>query len=301
MTRSWAYAALTGSVTFWGGSFVAMKVVLPELSPGVMVVTRFVIGCAVLALTLAWRGSLWIPGRRDLAATAVLGAIGVTLHQWLQATGLQTAAASVSSWIVAISPVFVVILGWALLRERVTGGRIAGILVAATGMMVIVSQGKLGAFLAGRAWTPGDGLILASAVNWAVFTVLSKYVIDQGDAASPVRRDRSMVLMFYTLVFGLLFTLPWAAIQGGWAALGHLSTYAWLGMGFLGVACSGLAYIFWFAGLEAVDATQVGAFLYLEPVVTSLVAVPVLGEPITGALLVGGAAILLGLWLVNRT
>jgi drug/metabolite transporter (DMT)-like permease len=300
MTRLGAYAALTGSVTFWGGSFVAMKVVLPEMSPGVMVVTRFVIGCAVLALTLAWRGSLWLPGRRDLAATAVLGAIGVTLHQWLQATGLQTSAASVSSWIVAISPIFVVILGWALLRERVTGGRTLGILVAATGMLVIVSQGRLGAFLAGRAWIPGDGLILASAVNWAVFTVLSKYVIDRGDAL-PVRRDRSMVLMFYTLVFGLLFSLPWAAVQGGWGALGHLSTNAWVGMGFLGVACSGLAYIFWFAGLEAVDATQVGAFLYLEPVVTSLVAVPVLGEPITGPLLVGGAAILSGLWLVNRT
>jgi drug/metabolite transporter (DMT)-like permease len=61
-----------------------------------------------------------------------------------------------------------------------------------------------------------------------------------------------------------------------------------------------LAYLFWYAALEVIDATQVGSFLYLEPVVTSLVAFPVLGEPISASLLGGGAAILLGLWAVNR-
>ncbi len=299
MSRPAAYAALTGAVTFWGGSFVATKVLLQELPPAILVGSRFAIGCAVLALTLALRRSLWLPDRRDLAAAALLGAIGVTFHQWLQTTGLRTAAASESSWIVATTPIFVALLGWILLKERMSGVRGAGVLVAAAGMVVIVSQGRPAALFTGRAWSSGDSLVLISAVNWAVFTILSKHFIDR-DVGSTGRRDRPVVLMFYVLLFGWLFGLPWLGVEGGWEKIGHLSAQAWAALGFLGVACSGLAYIFWFTGLDVVDATQVGAFLYLEPVVTSLVAAPVLGEPITLSLLAGGAAIVFGLWLVNR-
>ncbi len=74
----------------------------------------------------------------------------------------------------------------------------------------------------------------------------------------------------------------------------------WVAVGFLGLACSGLGYLFWFDGLEAIDATQVGSFLYLEPLVTTALAAPMLGEPVTAAVLLGGAAILFGVWLVGR-
>jgi drug/metabolite transporter (DMT)-like permease len=299
MSRATAYAALTGAVVFWGGSFVAMKVLLRELSPAVMVTARFAIGCAVLAATLLVRRSFWLPPRRDLAWAALLGAIGVTFHQWLQANGLLTSAASVSAWIVSTTPVFVAVLGWLVLREKITALRAAGILLAAAGMSLIVSQGDLAGLFAGRGWVPGDWLVLLSAANWAVFTILSKRLIDQ-PGASPAKKDRSMVLMFFVLAFGWLFCLPWLAVEGGVDSLGSLSTAGWWALGFLGIACSGLAYIFWYAGLERADATQVGAFLYLEPLVTSLIAAPVLGEPITASLLAGGTGILLGLWLVNR-
>src|SRR4030065_1495800 len=98
MSRAMAYAALTGAVVFCGGAFVATKVVLRELSPAVMVTVRFGIGCAVLAATLLMRRSFWLPYRRDLAWAALPGDIGVTFHQWLQANGLLTSAASVRGW-----------------------------------------------------------------------------------------------------------------------------------------------------------------------------------------------------------
>jgi drug/metabolite transporter (DMT)-like permease len=66
------------------------------------------------------------------------------------------------------------------------------------------------------------------------------------------------------------------------------------------VFCSGLAYIFWYDGLQALPVAQVGAFVYLEPFVTVIVAALVLSEPMTLASLTGGGTILLGVWLVNR-
>ena len=80
----------------------------------------------------------------------------------------------------------------------------------------------------------------------------------------------------------------------------QLTSNGWLGILFLGVACSGLAYIFWYDGLQAIPASQVGAFLYLEPLVAVVVAAVVLNEPILLVSLAGGLTILAGVWLVNR-
>ena len=71
-------------------------------------------------------------------------------------------------------------------------------------------------------------------------------------------------------------------------------------LGFLGVFCSGVAYIFWYDALKVLPVAQVGTFLYIEPVVTVIVSFLLLNEKITLAGLLGGVIILLGVWLVNR-
>jgi drug/metabolite transporter (DMT)-like permease len=80
----------------------------------------------------------------------------------------------------------------------------------------------------------------------------------------------------------------------------RLTLDGWLGVTFLGVFCSGLAYIAWYDALQALPAAQLGAFLYLEPPVAVVVAALILTESITWAALLGGVIILLGVWLVNR-
>ncbi len=72
-------------------------------------------------------------------------------------------------------------------------------------------------------------------------------------------------------------------------------------MVFLGVFCSGLAYIFWYDALQALPVAQAGAFVYLEPFVTLVVAALVLGEVVTLVSLLGGGVILLGVWMVQRS
>jgi drug/metabolite transporter (DMT)-like permease len=95
--------------------------------------------------------------------------------------------------------------------------------------------------------------------------------------------------------FNWLFSSVLFIVRGGLDEWPAFSAGGWLSVGFLGVFCSGLAYIFWSDALKALPAVQAGAFLYLEPFVTVIVAALILGEP-----LLGGAAILLGVWIVNR-
>jgi len=86
----------------------------------------------------------------------------------------------------------------------------------------------------------------------------------------------------------------------GLAEVGQLTLSGWEGIAFLGIACSGLAYVFWYDGLQAIPASQIGAYLYLEPLVAVLVAGIILGEPILLASLLGGAGILMGVYFVER-
>ena len=290
-SRIIALAKVTFAVLAWGASFVATKVALRDVSPVTVVWLRFAMGVVILGLAVVLRRQFALPGRSDLAYFALLGFIGITFHQWLQSTGLLTAQASTTAWIVATTPVFMALLGFLVLKEHLGWVKAGGIALAALGVLLVVSKGEWSALLTGQFGTAGDFLILVSAPNWAVFSVISR----RGLQSHPAAR-----MMFYVMVFGWLFTSVLLFTGPGLSEIGQLRTEGWLGLGFLGIFCSGLAYIFWYDALQSVPASQVGAFLYLEPLVAVVVAAIVLSEPLLLASLFGGGIILAGVWIVNR-
>jgi drug/metabolite transporter (DMT)-like permease len=279
------------AVIIWGGTFVATKVALREVSPVTIIWVRFGIGVVVLGMAVLVRKQFALPARSDLPWLILLGFIGVTFHQWLQATGLQTARATTTAWIVATIPVFTALLGWLVLKEKFGWLRAGGILIAALGVTLVVSNGDFRALVSGEKGTLGDFLILISSLNWAVYTILSRREL----ARHPAAR-----MMFYVMIFGWLFTCLWIFGPGpGLSELPRLTTSGWIAILILGVFGSGLAYIAWYDALQAIPATQLGVFINIEPLVTMLFA-PIIGETFSPVSLVGGAIIILGVWLVNR-
>ena len=277
------------AVVIWGGNFIATKVTLREASPATIVFLRFGIGIIILGIAMGMRKQFALPTRAELGYFALLGFIGVTFHQWLQATGLQTAAATTTAWIVATIPVFTALLGWMVLKERLGLLRIGGMVLAEVGVTLIISRGNLGSLFTGA---PGNLLILISAVNWAVFSILSRRGLD----AHPATR-----MMFYVMSFGWVFACVWLFGFGpGLSEIPRLSFDGWTGILVLGVLGSGVAYIAWYDALQALPATQLSIFINIEPVVTTVMAAFMLSEAITVASVIGAALILLGVYLVNR-
>jgi drug/metabolite transporter (DMT)-like permease len=290
-SRLLLYSKVTFAVLVWGASFIATKVALQEVAPVTVVWLRFLMGVLVLLLAVGLRGQLALPAASDLAYFALLGFIGITFHQWLQSTGLVTAQASTTAWIVATTPVFMALLGWLVLREKLTPLQAGGILLAALGVLLVVTGGDVAGMFAGRSGTIGDLLILISAPNWAVFSVLSR----RGLRLHPAGR-----MMLFVMSFGWLFSSVLFFSGPGLADIANLSLSGWSAVAFLGIACSGLAYIFWYDALQVLPSARVGAFLYLEPLAAVAVAAAVLGEPVLFVSLAGGAVILLGVWMVNK-
>lgn len=290
--RTTAILGATLAVIFWGGSFIATKVALRDLSPVTVVWLRFSIGMILLGAAVHLRRQFRLPSGSDIGYFALIGFIGITFHQWLQSTGLQTAQATTTAWIVATTPIFIALLGWLALKERLAWVQIFGILAATAGVLLVVTRGNLALLLTGSIGAPGDFLILLSAPNWALFSILSR---------RGLRRYPATLMMFFVMGFGWLFTTLLLVAGPGFNEIIRLSLPGWLGVVFLGVFCSGLAYIFWYDALQALPVAQAGAFVYLEPFVTLVVAALVLGEIITPASLLGGGVILLGVWMVQRT
>jgi len=264
---------------------------LQDISPIAIVWLRFSMGVLILGIAVSLRGQFSLPGRGEWAYFSLLGFLGITFHQWLQSNGLQTSEAGTTAWIVSTTPVFMALLGWTVLKEALSWVKTSGILLAFAGVLLVVSKGNLASISVGRFGAPGDFLILISSVNWAVFSVLSR----RGLKSYPAG-----LMMFYVMSLGWMFTTILFFAQTGLSEITNLTSNGWLGVIFLGVFCSGLAYIAWYDALQALPSAQTGAFLYIEPLVAVVVAFFVLSEPVTVVSLIGGGIILFGIWLVNH-
>lgn len=279
------------AVVVWGISFIATKIALQDVSPITVIWLRFALGVLVLGYVVLLRGQFKLPSLKDSLYFALLGFIGITYHQWLQSTGLVTAQASTTAWIVSTTPIFIAILGWFILKESLNWFQIMGIGLASIGVLIVVSGGEVTALRFDQLFESGNRLILISAPNWAIFSVLSRH---------GLKKYPPSHMMFFVMCFGwVLMGIPF--LMGlGFAEIGKLTGQGWTSVLFLGIACSGIAYVFWYDGLQALPASQVGAMLYFEPIVTVAVAAIILREPFFVTSLLGGLSILLGVYWVEH-
>jgi drug/metabolite transporter (DMT)-like permease len=306
-TRAILYAGAFLAVAFWGASFAATKIALEQLSPASLVFIRTTIGMLVLALFALATRSTRVSLKVSWPQIMILGILGVAFHQWVQAQGLKSTSTTDTGWIIATIPIFVALLGWQFLGEQMSLTRVAGIGFGAFGVVLVISDGQALGFFKQLPDQLGNAFILLSAGNWAVFTVMSKrWLFGSSRPTSNTGLERKYAFsrmiqaMLRLMLIGWIVMLPWVAGEAPVRALGALSGKTIGALFFLGIACSGLAYIFWYAALTNLEATETSSLLYFEPLVTQAVAWFYLGEPLTLGIFIGGCAIMIGVWMVGR-
>ena len=280
------------AIIFWGFSFIATKVALREVHPVALLAIRFGIGATLLFFFQIRkdRGFLRAFSSSDWVSIVFLAMVGIAGHNLLQAYGLLYTTAINTGWIIAIQPIFIALSARLFLREKITWRRIAGIVLGFSGILLIISRGLFSFSLFRVASTFGDLLVLCSALTWAAFTVGGRGFLSRFSplaAISPI------------MAVGCLLTILFYSLKGEWGFICHLSPAAWMGILFLGVFCSGLAYFFWYSALEKKDSSLIGMYLYLEPIVTLIGASLLLNETIQWITLLGGGMTLAGVYLAT--
>jgi drug/metabolite transporter (DMT)-like permease len=281
------------AVIFWGFSFIATKVALKEMNPFTLLTLRFGMGGFLLLLVQLQKDRRFLKAFSftDWLLIIFLAIVGISGHTLLQAFGLLYTTAIHTGWIVAIMPIFITIAARFYLGEAITLRKIGGIALGVLGVFLVISKGIFSFSIFCFGSTFGDFLVLISGLTWTAFTVGGRGFLSR---FSPLAAITPMMIV------GCLITFPFTWLKWEWNLLFHLSTAAWLGILFLAVFCSGLAYLFWYSALEKKDSSIVGIYLYLEPLVTLSGAYFLLNEEIQWITLMGGGMILLGVYLATR-
>jgi drug/metabolite transporter (DMT)-like permease len=275
------------TVVFWGLSFIATKMALDYLTPIQIIALRLILGTPVLYMAaLAKKSKMRFRNKDFFAITAASITLGI--HFLIQAVGLKYTSATNTAWLIASIPVFIAVMSALFLKEKLSPLQISGIAVAAVGIFLLISKGRLNALLSLTA--AGDWIILSSAITWGIYTILTKRL---SGVHNPLPLSVG-VLILPTLLLNL-----YAAATTPITTLLALPLKIVAAIIFLGIFCLGLAHWFWLEGLSRKTAAEVGAFIYLEPIITTIAAVPLLNEKLTIFSAIGAVLIIAGVYLAQ--
>ncbi|MEJ2617305.1 MAG: DMT family transporter [Ignavibacteriaceae bacterium] len=275
------------AVCFWGASFIATKIALNQLSPISIIFIRLVFASVLLSIIALYTKRSFSINLRNHGFIFILALIAV-FHLWIQVTGLKYTTASNTGWIIGTSPVFMAILGFFVFSEQFTLFKISGIVIAFFGLVLLISKGDFLSidFISNK----GDFLILASAFTWSVYSMVNKKI--------TISYPPLMTILFQFIMM-VIILIPFNINESMFRIVIHLSLEIWIALLFLGLFCSGIAYVLWAQSLKEMESARVGAFLYFEPFITVIAAWSILNENITLLTIVSGITITFGVILVN--
>ena len=288
-----AYALFPlAAAVLWGGMYVVSAWGFSRIPPVTLGFLRVAIGAVALLAVVRLRGHTPL-SRRDWQAATILGG-WVALTIVTQFLGTAWTNASQGSLLTVLTPVFTVLLGWAVLDEQVTRQRGYGLGLAVVGTLVVLSgQHNVSAVFRGVDLA-GIGALLAASVAWAAYTVYG---------APFVRRHSALVAATYST----LVAVPLLAV-GAWvelSVLGRAVTSLPIGIDvvaavcYLGLGSTAAAWYLWYKGLEFVDAGTVAVFFFAQPVVGTALGVVLLDDVVGVPFVLGGLVMAVGVVLVS--
>lgn len=273
--------------SFWGFSFLFIKVGVEAVSPLWVVAARTVVGAAVLLAILRARGRRLprqLPVWGHLLFLATLG----NVLPWVM---VAWAERSIPSGLVAVINSFVpaaTLAVAALVRvERLTLHRVAGLVLAMGGTAVVVS-GELG--------EPGRLVavlvVVAATLLFGATGVYAKRFVSG--------REPAMTVAGGQVLLAAVVSVPAAWLAGPTPDWGGLSWQVWGSLGALGAFGTGAAFFLLYLLIERVGPTSASMVTYVIPVIGLLAGWLVLGERFGWQVIAGAAVIVAGIWLAQR-
>jgi drug/metabolite transporter (DMT)-like permease len=287
--RAWSIVLLLFVMVIWGSTFVVTKAALDDLPPMLFALLRFCVASLLLVPLALLRGGIGKRARPLPWATVSLMALtGVALYYVGFNLALTYTTAAQGALVQSAIPAITAIMAMAWLRERVSRRRMLGIGLAVAGVILVVARSTPDA--TAPAPLAGNLLMFGTVAMWAVYTMLAKRTAD----VDPV------VVTAIVSVLGTLMLIPAALVEATRSALPSISVANWLRIAYLGAFPSAICYLLYSRALRDLEASQVGTFVNLVPVIGVASSVAFRGETITPLALAGGALVLLGVWISSR-
>jgi len=276
----------------WASSYSAAKFVLRDTSVIMMNSLRMILSALILLpILIAGRKQMHLT-RHDLPQLALLALIGFVINKMLEFGGLSLTTASDVALLISGESIFTAAFSWLLLRERVRPLTVCALVAGFAGVYLIIERSLLPTLPnGGGVWRMvGDLLVVLALAFEALYTVRGKALLIKH---SP------LLITAAAIVGSTVFWIPlagWNILVQGWHPL---SLAAWLGIGWLAIGVTVIAYLSWFQGLTTIDGSVAASTLFIQPLLGTLLAVILLHDQLTPLTLVGGALIIVSVYLIS--
>ncbi|MBF3523539.1 DMT family transporter [Burkholderia pseudomallei] len=279
---------------FWGGTFIAGRVMAQALPLVIAAFGRFFVA-AILLTWVAFRieGGLPRLSRSQLLSTAAMGLTGIFLYNICFFGALARIPAGRTALFVSLTPIVTALMASLVFRERLGSKRWVGIGIALIGALIVITRGDLASAIRDIKGSIGLGEMLMSlaVLSWAMYTLISRKATESMS---------SIAATTYAILWGLAFLSVGAIGEFGsvrWAALGW---QVWASIFYLGAIGTVVAFIWYYQGIRAVGPSRTAVFTNLVPAFGVLLSAGLLGEEILASMLVGGFLSAIGVSLANR-
>jgi drug/metabolite transporter (DMT)-like permease len=265
----------------------ATRFVVHATDPVTLGVFRFGTGFLILLPIALFMKSRW-PKGRDWVAVAALGILFFFAFSVLFNLAYTYTTAARGALTLSTMPLMTMLVGAALGIETLTLRKTPGVLIAMAGVLFALAFGLSNA--PAGAWR-GELVMFAATFCMSLYNVWSRPFIARSDP-----------LAFLTAGMGAaaFCLLVWALAIHGFDAAAQFGTPQWLAIAYLGVIGSAGAFILWVFALSRTSPTKTAVTITVNPVFASIVGAVAIGEGIGLNLIVGLAAVAVGIWLAAR-
>ncbi|MFH1278512.1 MAG: DMT family transporter [Candidatus Eisenbacteria bacterium] len=281
-------SALLTVQVFFAIHYLAAKVVVETVPPRAWAFTR-VAAAAVILLLLnrIYRPGVRIAGR-DMAKLALFALVGVVFNQICFTEGIHRTTPSHSALINTLIPVSTFLFALIFRTEALSLRKGFGLLLSFSGVLVLL---RVHDFSFDERWVRGDLLTLLNAFSFGLFLVVSRDV---------VRRYPSLTVTAYMMAWGALgIGLVGARdfVRFDWGSLtaGLIGVMIWIV-----VFATVVNYLLNYYALARVESSTVALFIYLQPLLATILSVALGREELTGRFLASAALVFAGVFLVAR-
>lgn len=280
---SLAFIAAGVTVVLWASAFVGIRAVGADFSPGPLTLGRLLVGSLVLGGIVLFRG-LVLPRGREMVFVAMYGLLWFAGYNIALNAAERSLDAGTAAMLVQIAPVIVAILAGVFLKEGFPPRLLAGSVVALLGAVIIAA----GSGSERRLELAGVLVCLLAGVLYAAGMVAQKPVL---------RSTPALQATWLGCTVGMLACLPFGPSL--WTEVGQANTGSILGLVYLGVFPTAVAFTTWAYALSRTPAGQLGATTYLVPVVAAGMSWVLLDEIPPALSFAGGALCLVGVALTR--
>lgn len=277
-------AAAAVTVLCWASAFIVIRSAGPHYDPGAMALLRMVVGSVALGIIAARKG-IRLPRGRALTGVIVWGVAWFCVYNVALNQAERVVDAGTAAMVVNLAPLMVVLFGGLFLHEGFPRGLVIGAPVSFLGVVLIGSQ-----HLSGRVAVVGLLLALLAAVVYAGCTLAQKRLLATVD---------STTLTWVGAVAGTVALLPWTPRLI--SDLQHAPASATLGVVYLGIFPTAIAFTTWAYVLVRSTAGRTAATTYIVPALTIVLSWLLLGEVPTWLTIIGGTLCLLGVFITRAT